>query len=384
MSEHHNATSMATPRERELAIEVARLQAEIETLKGADPAATTGRFLAMAAATVDQVVEDARREADEIVEEISAQAEARRDEAIRVAAEAEAMAESLLAQADQSQARIEEAETEADLIKVIAREEAETLVSVEREKVAGEIEALAEVRNALETERGALESYHEELRRRVQELAESMVSFMTTEPPLGTTTAIENLVPPQLESVLAENPELAHVEPAAEEERAEDLIEEAASEDVDPIEPVDPWLEMFETAIPADEQIVDVLESAIEEIPDGPPQTFDELPIVESELDDDMKATSVGLFSRARTDEDSDDVDVFSDLAATDEESDISGADIGLFGMLDSRIVEQTSPEGLADALGINDADDDAFRQFLDGDDAPDPSRDWLLRPEQS
>jgi chromosome segregation ATPase len=124
----------------------------------------------MAAATVDQAVEDARREADEIVEEISAQAEARRDEATRVAAEAEAMAEHLLAEADQSLARIEEAETEAEMIKVIAREQADTLVSVERERVADEIEALAEVRNALETERGALGSYHEELRRRVQEL----------------------------------------------------------------------------------------------------------------------------------------------------------------------------------------------------------------------
>ncbi|MFT5203827.1 MAG: hypothetical protein ACI9C1_003230 [Candidatus Aldehydirespiratoraceae bacterium] len=365
MSEHRVATSMATPRERELAIEVALLQAEVETLKGSDPAATTGRFLAMAAATVDQAVDAARREADEIVEGISAQAEARRDEATRVAAEAEAMAESLLAEADQSQARIERAESEAEMIKVVAREEADTLVSVERSRVAGEIEALAELRIALETERGVLESYHEELRRRVQELAESMVSFMTTESPIGAATAIENLVPPELESVLAENPELARVEPEA-------------------VDPVDPWLEMLETVIPADEQVVDVPESAIGEIPDGPPQPFDEQPIVESELGDDMKPTSAGLFSRARTDEDGDDVDALSDLAATGEDSDLDGADIGLFGMFDSRIVEKTSPEGLADAFGVDDADDDAFRQFLDGDDAPDPSRDWLLRPEPS
>ena len=377
MSEHHNATSTATPRERELAIEVALLQAEVETLKGADPAATTGRLLAMAAATVDQAVEDARREADEIVEEISAQAEARRDEATRVAAEAEAMAEHLLAEADQSLARIEEAETEAEMIKVIAREEADSLVSVERERVAGEIQALAEVRNALETERGALGSYHEELRRRVQELAESMVSFMTTESPLGALTAIESLVPPQLESVLAENSELARVEPEAAEENPQDVVEEAAElhETEDEI--------VEETAIPADEQIVDVPESAIGEIPDSPPQTFAEQPIVESELEDDMKPTSAGLFSRARADEDGDDVDVFADLVATDEESDFDNANIGLFGMFDSRVVAQTSPDGLADALGVNDADDDAFRRFLDGDDAPDPSRDWLLRPEQ-
>jgi|GEM_PF-5126013 len=176
-----------------------------------------------------------------------------------------------------------------------------------------------------------------------------MVSFMTTDSPLGALTAIERLVPPPLELVLAESPELARVEPESAEENPQDVVEEAAelhetedkiveeiaSEDVDPVDPDDPWLEMLETAISADEQIVDVPESAIGEIPGNPTQTFVEQPIVESELVDDMKPTSAGLLSLARTDEDGDD------------------------------------------------ADDDAFRRFLDGDDAADPSCDWLWRPEQ-
>jgi diguanylate cyclase (GGDEF)-like protein/PAS domain S-box-containing protein len=185
MTEHHQTS---TARERELEIEVARLTAELETLQGEDATAATSRFLAMAAATVDQAVEDARREADEIVEEVSAQAEA--------------MAEQLLADTDRAQETIDEANAEAEEIKAAAASDAENLVQIEREKVAGEIEALAEVRGALEDERDSLETYHEELRRRVQELAESMVSFMTTEPPLGASAAIDNLVAPQLEAVL--------------------------------------------------------------------------------------------------------------------------------------------------------------------------------------
>ncbi|MEZ5165991.1 MAG: hypothetical protein R2695_05685 [Acidimicrobiales bacterium] len=81
MTEQRETPTASTARERELEIEVARLKAEVDALKGEDPVAATSRFLAMAADTVDRVVADARREADEIVEEISAQAEARRDEA---------------------------------------------------------------------------------------------------------------------------------------------------------------------------------------------------------------------------------------------------------------------------------------------------------------
>ena len=83
-------------RERELELEIARLNAEIETLRGeAEPTDSAARFLAMAASTVDQAMADARREADEFAAEISAEAEARRDEATRIAEEAEVRAQTL-------------------------------------------------------------------------------------------------------------------------------------------------------------------------------------------------------------------------------------------------------------------------------------------------
>ena len=87
-------------RARELEIEVARLNAELETLRGeGEPTDIAARFLTMAASTVDQAMEQARTEADELAAEVSAAAEARRDEATRIADEAEARTESLRAEA---------------------------------------------------------------------------------------------------------------------------------------------------------------------------------------------------------------------------------------------------------------------------------------------
>ncbi len=57
MNQRQYAAPVATPRERELEIEVARLNAELETLRDGDETEATSRFLAMAAATVDRAVE---------------------------------------------------------------------------------------------------------------------------------------------------------------------------------------------------------------------------------------------------------------------------------------------------------------------------------------
>lgn len=432
MSDHQHSASTGTARERELEIEVARLQAELDTLRGEDPSATTSRFLAMAAATVDQAVEDARREADEIVEEVSAQAEARRDEATRVAAEAEAMAEELLADADRAQERIDAANEEAEAIKAAAGEEAEALVQSEREKVAVEVEALAEVRTALEDERGALESYHDELRSRVQELAETMVSFMSTELPAGAGSSIESLVTPQLESVIAGNPapadaaveesdeldeldedaelddastvfddsafEAALSENAVFGESHDDDVDEEAATAADAPEDTDTWTDLLESAIPTDEaypDAVDMPDDAIDEIPDGPPREFAGHEILEPEIDHDgddegERPSSAGLFSRATADEtdvhESTDADEPAEESESEPESEPEpeSKSSGLFGMLGARLVEQTSPDQLAEALEADESEDEAFHQFLAGDSEPDPSRDWLLRPEQS
>ena len=83
--------------------------------------------------------------------------------------------------------------------KAKAESEAMALVDVERHRVAEEIDALHQVRAALQSERLELEEYHAELRRRVQELAESMVAFMSTEPPIAAMAVIEELVAPDLQ-----------------------------------------------------------------------------------------------------------------------------------------------------------------------------------------
>ncbi|MEO0494245.1 MAG: hypothetical protein AAF081_12600 [Actinomycetota bacterium] len=189
----------AIMRARELEIEVARLNAELETVRGeGEPTDIAARFLGMAATTVDQAMTDARREADELAAEVSAAAEARRDEATRIAEEAEARTDALRSEAADHESVVEQARSDAADITAAAEAEAEALIAAERTRVADEIERLSSVRTALEDERGALEAYHDELKRRVQELAESMVSFMTTEPPIAAAAAIEDLTAPEL------------------------------------------------------------------------------------------------------------------------------------------------------------------------------------------
>lgn len=357
MSDHQPPTSNPPAREQELEIEVARLQAEVDALRGEDPSVATSRFLAMAAATVDRAVEDARREADEIVQEISAEAEARRDEATRVAAEAEAMADRLLADADRAQERVERANEEAEAIRAEAETEAAELVRNERERAAGEMEALTEARAAIDRERAALESYHEQLQQKVQELAQSMVSFMANDLPTG--AAIEDLAAVSLEAPIRTDPPVP-----------------------------DPWAGALEAAIPAGEthtadetHTVDETHTAGEatethadtETADAPFGQFAEREILEPAAQEvessgaegsEAEPSSTGLFSRAAAD----------------------GGEpkTGIFGMFGSRLVQQTDPDDLAESLEETDRDDAAFQEFLTGDDGPDPSRDWLLRNEPS
>jgi len=276
-----NAGSM---RERELEVEIARLKAELEVLGGgAEPTEIAARFLTMAANTVDQAIAAAREEADDIVSGVAAEAEARRAEAERMKAEA------------------------ADHL------------HVERARVADEVERLAEVRSALENERTVLERYHEELKRRVQQLAESMVSFMTTEPPLA---AIDEL------AALALDTDTAAVDPglARRNRPPEDAsVGEAVAE---------PLADQEELVVP-------------------------------------IRRRS-GLFARSWGREG----------GAAPMAPHAPTGDDGVFGASASQLIEQISPERLAAALA-EDLDEDArFRSFLDGDGERDPSRDWLLRTE--
>ena len=83
-----------------------------------------------------------------------------------------------------------------------------------------------------------------------------------------------------------------------------------------------------------------------------------------------------GLFSRNRGADAEDAIEPVLPEAPPIEEG-------GLFGSQASRLIEQTSPEQLASALGDDGEEDERFRSFLDGDGDSDPSRDWLLRPDQ-
>ena len=285
MTEHYDGTTATTERERDLELEVARLTAELETLRGDDESAATTRLLAMASQTVDRVVADARREADEIVVEVSAQAEARRDEATRVAAEAEAMAEKFLAEADKAQEVIDEASEEAATIRAEA-EEVAAAVAVERERVDAEEAALEETRAMLEAERDTIESSAEDLRRRVQELATSIVTFMSADLPDGE-TKIEDRAVPQLESVLTglddshDDDDYDDVEFDFEDDAVFEFESTSASEPGAMTGSVDEtgdlaaaaaaadelWTEMLASAIPAEDRIVDVPDTSIDEVP---------------------------------------------------------------------------------------------------------------------
>lgn len=394
----------ASMRERELELEVARLNAELESMRGeGEPTDIAARFLAMAASTVDLAMEEARREADELATEISAEAEARRDEATRLAEEAAVRAETLREQADQSETVVRQAEQSAEEIRAAAEREAEELVTTERVRLADELEVLSEVRTALEEERNALESYHEELQRRVQELAESMVAFMTTEPPLGAVPALDDLAAPELGVPEAVDADEAAAEPAemadqddedAVENEDTDLVEPTVAEDGsdDSTEDDEPAEIAFVDYViePADEATDEATDEVTDELTDElapePPEVpqpapappsfhdmmaappadeFGGVPVVDDPADAEPapKRSRGGLFGRA-----------------TDDEQEESA---GLFGAHGARLIEQTSPEDLAAALADEDAEDERFRSFIDGDDADDKSRDWLLRPEQ-
>jgi hypothetical protein len=394
MNQRQYAAPVATPRERELEIEVARLNAELEALRDGDETEATSRFLAMAAATVDRAVEDARREADGIVEEVSAQAEARRDEATRVAVEAEALAARLLAEAERAQEVIDHAAAQASAIRTAAAAEAVALVSSERVKVEDEMRMLTEVRGSLEAERGELESYHEELRRRAQDLAESMMTFMTMEPPIGG-PALENFMPPQLQPASDDIPEfdeapqadVPSVEPSDEAvrfvaEAAAEAEAEAVAEAVVPPAEAPP---VVESIVEAPDSVPEAPEASTDEVP-GAPDTFADVALLHDgeERSEPRERTqgssSSGLFARAVHN----DNDV--EPLASEERADV----LSLFGVLSERMVDDDSSTDdgedveSVDSVDSDDSDDRAFRQFLDGDDAPDRSRDWLLRPEQS
>jgi len=160
------------PSKREMALdlEVARLKAEIADLRGDGSVEATSRFLALAASTIDVAMDEARQEAD------------------KARAQASEITSSALA--------------DAVAIKAKADCDALAIVDDERRQVADEIDALHQVRAALESERRDLEDYHSELRHRVQVLAESMVSFMSTEPPIAAMTVIEEMAPPEAPEVM--------------------------------------------------------------------------------------------------------------------------------------------------------------------------------------
>jgi len=375
-------TNPTTMRERELELEVARLQAELESAKGADAGEAASRFLALAASTVDAAMDDARREADELVAEVTADAEVRRDEATRLAAEAESRAETMRAEAENHEAIVTAAQQTAGQIRADAETEAANLVATERARVVEEIESLSEVREALEGEREALESYHDQLRRRVQELAESMVNFMTTEPPLAAGTGLEELVAPRPDSEEFSAPvaEFAAIEDPASAENPAVTVAEVADHEI----PVD---EIADDETAVDEIVVD--ETAESEAPVAEYNPFEETPAEPIDVDtfggvpvfgDEVEGAEVeshdvfdeappvphvpssgGLFSRA-----------------TEEE--VTSERGGLFGTHGFRLVQQTNAEELAEALGHEGEADAAFESFLAGDSEADPSRDWLLR----
>jgi len=154
-------------RERQLELDVARLEAQVADLRGSGAVESASRLLAMAASTIDVAMAEAKQESS------------------KARAEAAELTSAALAEVVEIKAR--------------AESEAMALVDTERRRVADEIDALQEVRTALESERHDLENYHSELRRRVQELAESMVAFMSTEPPIAALSVIDGLNTPEID-----------------------------------------------------------------------------------------------------------------------------------------------------------------------------------------
>ncbi|RMH74455.1 MAG: hypothetical protein D6683_12700 [Actinomyces sp.] len=182
---------------RELEIEVARLRTELDAAQGADPTAGSTTLLTLVAAAVDQARADMQARLTEAEAALTAELERARAEAEREAAE---IAERARAEAEREAAEIAEraraeAEREAAEIAERARAEAEQrrneIVAAERDRLAHEMEALAAIRESLQSERRSLEAYHAELRRRVEELAQAMVGFMSVETGAGLAELID-------------------------------------------------------------------------------------------------------------------------------------------------------------------------------------------------
>lgn len=449
-------------RQHLLEVEVARLNTEIAVLKGeAEPAEAAARLLAMAASTVDQAMADARREADELLVAMAADAEARRDEANRVAQHVEAQTEAWRIEAHNQQAAAEAARREAERVTDSAADH----ITRERARVAEEVERLADVRTALERERASLESYHDELRCRVQELAESIVSFMTTEPAgdavtepsepsteviaeaTEVTPALEAppraTVAPEIDSMWMapiDDMTAARAEPHGAEtfdsagqwgESSPAVSDETPStassvsssnsgfsRDLEDVEPfaafatsVDATADTGPTSPGAaasepdgsmvDPALPDVPATVRNEVPSqyeapvttgpvhdaGATPSFAEMmssaavppaasefggvPVVDSSPEGRTRRKMGGLFSRSRQTEEPTIEQMLTEKPVVAE---------GLFGSHASRLIEQTSPDQLASALGEASEEDERFRSFLDGDVNDDPSRDWLLR----
>lgn len=495
MTEHDDVAEATTERERELQLEVGRLTAELNMLRGEEPTVATSRFLAMAAATVDQAVAAARREADEIVEEICAQAEVRRDEATRVAAEAEALAVAKRAEADDAQSVIDAAHSEAKSIQLSAEIEAERWTEAERARVADELAVemgkLDQVRAGLLEEQASLEGYHQILKGRVQDLAETMVSFMSNQPSVGAVATMESLLPggsaepvDTLERAEMDAEQIVDVPESAIDEIPDgppaDFVAPAAAVPIPETEPTPPIVHQAEAPAPAPEAFEapapapvaehtaptahaepftapePVAAAAPEPVAAAAPDSTT-APVAEptppSAPDAGETKSVKGLFARATVEETEATEPVAAPIAppvepvaapveaapATDSfksglaaaiagsapESPLAApvsapqvdadADIAkqtapvegaakptLFGMLGSRlrqdaaadpaeadatppVVEAAAPAPVAAAAvpSADDSDDRAFMQFIGGDDEPDPSRDWLLRPEE-
>ena len=122
-------------RERELEVEIARLNAELAVFKGdREPTEIAARFLSMAASTVDQAMADVRRKAEKLEVEVASAAEARRDEATRVAEQVKAETEALRIEANNQQAAAQAARYEAQRITDAATDH----INKERARVAEE------------------------------------------------------------------------------------------------------------------------------------------------------------------------------------------------------------------------------------------------------
>ena len=218
MDSHIGAESGAAEKLRvhQLEVEVARLQAELDTLQGADPSATSSRLLAMAASTVDAAMVDLEQQAAVSMERAH-QAEATAEAAIHEtdAAKAAAAQVTIAARQELEEARAEarklaaEARAQAEEVAAAAAYHAERLrreaqgpvgdsLAGERERLNREIEALTGVREALMQERLALEKYHDKLRDQVEDLAQAMVSFMGVDASPESVAKIQGMPVPEI------------------------------------------------------------------------------------------------------------------------------------------------------------------------------------------